>query len=52
MTKIKVCGINNLSFLKQIIELKPNFLGFIFYKGSKRYIDFEFMKAAINILPP
>ena len=51
MAKIKVCGINNLSFLKQIIKLKPNFLGFIFYKGSKRYIDFEFMKAAIQILP-
>ena len=49
MAKIKVCGINNLSFLKQIIKLKPNFLGFIFYKGSKRYIDLEFMKAAIPV---
>ena len=39
--KIKVCGMRNPENLEGLLALKPNFVGFIFYKKSKRFvIDF------------
>ncbi|NDK54361.1 phosphoribosylanthranilate isomerase [Pontibacter fetidus] len=35
--KVKVCGMRDPENLKQIAALQPDYLGFIFYKGSKRY---------------
>lgn len=35
--KVKVCGMCDPENLKQIAALQPDYLGFIFYKGSKRY---------------
>ena len=37
--KIKVCGMNNQENTLSISELKPDFLGFIFWKDSKRYCE-------------
>ncbi|WP_202923401.1 phosphoribosylanthranilate isomerase [Pontibacter pudoricolor] len=34
--KVKVCGMRDPENLKQIAALHPDYLGFIFYKGSKR----------------
>ena len=37
--KLKVCGMKYPENIKLISELGPDFMGFIFYKNSKRYID-------------
>ena len=41
---IKICGISDFSFLKEIIELKDiNYLGFIFYEKSPRFVSKNFL---------
>jgi phosphoribosylanthranilate isomerase len=44
--KIKICGLKNQENISKIAELSPDFIGFIFYAGSKRdatkIIDPEF----------
>ncbi|MGV6846335.1 MAG: phosphoribosylanthranilate isomerase [Lutibacter sp.] len=37
--KIKVCGMKNHENIKEVLKLKPEFMGFIFYSKSPRYID-------------
>lgn len=37
--KLKICGMNNQENTLSISELQPDFLGFIFWKDSKRYCD-------------
>ena len=36
--KIKICGLNNFNNMKEVENLKPDFIGLIFYKSSPRYI--------------
>jgi len=36
--KIKVCGMRESENLQSLIALKPDFIGFIFYKKSKRFV--------------
>ncbi len=36
--KWKVCGMKYEENIKQIFELKPDYMGFIFYKKSPRYV--------------
>jgi phosphoribosylanthranilate isomerase len=36
--KIKVCGMRNQSNIGELVKLKPDYVGFIFYTKSKRYI--------------
>ncbi len=38
MYKLKVCGMKNPDNIQQLVKLNPDFIGFIFYKKSKRYI--------------
>jgi len=38
MIKVKVCGLTDPSNVKEIMEAKPDFMGFIFYPGSPRYV--------------
>jgi len=35
--KVKVCGMRNSNNIAEIKNLKPDFMGFIFYKKSSRY---------------
>jgi len=49
--KLKVCGINNPENLQQIAGLKPDCLGFIFYKQSKRYAGSKITPSAIDAIP-
>jgi len=37
--KLKICGLNNQENTKAISEVQPDFLGFIFWKNSKRYCE-------------
>lgn len=36
--KLKVCGLTKLDQIEELISLKADFLGFIFYKKSPRYV--------------
>jgi len=36
--KIKVCGLTKLNQIQELIDLKVDFLGFIFYEKSPRYV--------------
>ena len=38
MVKIKVCGMKNAANIAAVSQLMPDYLGFIFYPGSKRFI--------------
>ncbi len=38
--KIKVCGMRDPENLQGLLALKPDFVGFIFYNKSKRFVDF------------
>ncbi len=48
MMKIKVCGMRDTANLAELLELKPDFIGFIFYDKSPRFVgeslDEEFIK--------
>ena len=38
MQKIKICGIRRAADIEIINKYRPDYIGFIFYKKSKRYI--------------
>jgi phosphoribosylanthranilate isomerase len=38
MIKIKVCGMRDPANIIAVMELKPDYMGFIFYKGSQRFV--------------
>lgn len=35
--KIKVCGMRQSENIQQLLRLEPDYMGFIFYEGSKRF---------------
>lgn len=39
MTKIKLCGISRLEDIEAANELKPDFIGFVFAKNSRRFVS-------------
>ena len=41
MTKIKLCGISRMCDIDIINQLKPDYIGFVFAKKSKRYVSYE-----------
>lgn len=49
--KIKICGMKYPENIKDMALLKPDYLGFIFYSGSKRFVgnDFEFLDSGALI---
>ena len=46
--KIKICGLNITRDVQLCIDLKVNFLGFIFYKKSPRNINLKEIKKLSN----
>ncbi|MBN1597201.1 MAG: phosphoribosylanthranilate isomerase [Bacteroidales bacterium] len=40
--KIKVCGMKDPENIKQLVKLKPDYIGFILYPYSKRYVGDNF----------
>lgn len=49
--KLKVCGMRDVENIKALIELKPDFIGFIFYDKSPRYVGTELDVGFINSIP-
>ena len=47
--KIKICGISNIEILKNLISLDLDFIGFIFYSKSSRYVDTKFLQSIEDI---
>lgn len=49
--KIKVCGMRDVENIKALVELKPDFIGFIFYDKSPRFVGNEMDADYINSIP-
>ncbi len=41
MNRVKVCGMTDPLNVRAIMEAKPDYIGFIFYNGSPRYVGAE-----------
>ncbi len=50
--KIKICGMKHWSNIEQLLNLKPDFIGFIFYEKSPRYIDDKTLALKIGSIDP
>lgn len=44
--KIKVCGMRDKGNINDLLELQPDFIGFILYPGSQRYVGNNFLSEA------
>jgi phosphoribosylanthranilate isomerase len=42
MIKLKICGMRDAANIKAVEELSPNYMGFIFYDKSPRYVGESF----------
>ena len=42
--KVKICGLNPVRDVQLCIDLKVNFLGFVFYSKSPRNVDLQKVK--------
>ncbi len=52
MTKIKICGITNKRDAIAAASLGIDMMGFVFYNGSKRYVEPKIVRDIANELPP
>jgi phosphoribosylanthranilate isomerase len=51
MIRVKVCGMTDPLNVREIVQVKPDFLGFIFFPGSPRYVGEEPEKKLFSNLP-
>lgn len=52
MQKIKICGIRRATDIEIVNKYRPDYIGFIFYKKSKRYIsEADAMELRKRLLP-
>lgn len=51
MLKIKVCGLTDADNAEEVAGTKPDFMGFIFYPGSKRYVGSNPPDALFSHIP-
>lgn len=52
MTKIKICGLQSNDDISYVNELKPEYIGFVFLKGRRRYISPEKAAHLRGLLDP
>lgn len=51
MIRVKVCGMTNPVNIKLVSEAKPDFMGFIFYPGSPRYVGEDHVTGLFHNVP-
>ena len=49
--KIKVCGLRQQDNIEKVVALQPNFIGFIFYEKSPRFVGEELNEEYIKSIP-
>ena len=49
--KIKVCGMRTQSNIEELVKLKPDYIGFIFYPKSKRFIGEKIPDEIQSLIP-
>ena len=49
--KIKICGMKFAENISQVGALQPDFMGFIFYSKSKRFVGDDFSSSSIQHVP-
>lgn len=52
MTRIKFCGLSKISDIEAANEIMPDYIGFVFWKNSRRYISPENAVILRKILKP
>lgn len=52
MTRIKLCGLSRVCDIEAVNELMPEYIGFVFWSRSKRYVSPDAARALRNILLP
>lgn len=52
MTKIKLCGLSSEEDIRCVNELQPDYIGFVFWKKSKRYVTMEQAGRLKSLLDP
>jgi phosphoribosylanthranilate isomerase len=51
MLKVKICGLKFPHNISQLAEIRPDYMGFIFYPQSKRYCEGFFEAEFMDTLP-
>lgn len=49
--KVKVCGMRDKANIRELVALRPSFIGFIFYEKSPRYVGDELDDETIRAIP-
>ncbi len=49
--KLKVCGMRDVENIAALIELKPDFIGFIFYDKSPRFVENSLNIESLGTIP-
>lgn len=49
--KIKVCGMRDKENIRQLVGVQPDYIGFIFYPKSKRYVGNQINPEIISSIP-
>ncbi len=49
--KLKVCGMRDTANIEALVSLKPDFIGFIFYEKSPRYVGEELDAEVVRNIP-
>lgn len=51
MTKLKVCGMRNKENIQSLLDVQPDYMGFIFYEKSPRFVGEELDAELLKSLP-
>ena len=51
MHRLKVCGMRDRENIKTLVDLKPDYIGFIFYDKSPRFVGEDFSQEIPALIP-
>ena len=49
--KLKICGMKYADNIAEVLQLQPDYLGFIFYAPSKRFVGEDFEERITSLIP-